>query len=290
MINYQLNVEKSDGTTEIISIEIPLKAGTYDVKYTLGTGNAISAGTIVVNETENTYNLNITLSDNEVKTVQIKTPVALTFANATWEQIDEICRTSQLNDYFAGYATKDLTLNNGTVLRLSILSSGRQTIDGVECDRLAIGMIDFAGFGWSEDAIGSDGSEDLSDYVDGIFENLIPQDLKNVIKTTTVYYSDRHSTQEHPEYFHLVPYCCRNFPPLVNYIDTPTRTYNGEQMRYPPSTIYSGNLLVLDRGSFRNSLTGVQQVRYGYSDGTHVVLNPSYTAGEVRAVAFYFNI
>lgn len=138
--NYQLNIEKSDGTTENISIEIPLKAGTYDVKYTLGTGNAISAGTIVVNSTENTYNLNITLSNNEVKTVQIKTPVILTFADATWEQIAQFSEAGKASEYFAVGDEKTIQLSTGEEITLVILGFNHDDLTSGGKAGMTIGM------------------------------------------------------------------------------------------------------------------------------------------------------
>lgn len=291
--NYQLNIEKSDGTTENISIEIPLKAGTYDVKYTLGTGNAISAGTIVVNETENTYNLNITLSNDEIKTVQIKTPVALTFANATWEQIDEICHLgeSAAEDWFGGFAQRDVLLNNGTTIKLGIAEYTGDEINysdevGYNRGRLVVTLQELSVFSYSEDGTS------LGDYVNDIFENQFPQDLKNVIKQVRVFYTDGFSTQPHYDLFKLVPCYGKNFPPITNYITDKSYTYQGVRFRYPPSAVYAGDgeALVFDRGNFRNSLTGNLQSRYGYLSSYHVLLNENYAGGETRKISFYFNI
>lgn len=288
-----MNIEKSDGTTENISIEIPLKAGTYDVKYTLGTGNAISAGTIVVNETENTYNLNITLSNNEVKTVQIKTPVALTFANATWEQIDEICHLSEdaAEDWFGGFAVRDVVLNNGATIKLGIANyTGDEIVNSTEVGydrgRLVVTLQELSGFSYSEDGTS------LGEYVNNIFENQFPQDLKNVIKEVRVFYSHDNTTHLGYDVYKLVPCYGKNFPMITNYITDKSREYQGTQFRYPPSAVYGGNgeALVLDRGNFRNSLSGNLQSRYGYLSGYHVLLNENYAGGETRKISFYFNI
>lgn len=184
--NYQLNIEKSDGTTENISIEIPLKAGTYDVKYTLGTGNAISAGTIVVNSTENTYNLNITLSNNEVKTVQIKTPVILTFADATWEQIAQFSEAGKASEYFAVGDEKTIQLSTGEEITLVILGFNHDDLsDGSGKAGMTIGMKNLFGVrrmnGSPTNTGGWEGSE-MHTNMQTYLEKL-PSDLQAVIKS-----------------------------------------------------------------------------------------------------------
>lgn len=184
--NYQLNIEKSDGTTETISIEIPLKAGTYDVKYTLGTGNAISAGTIVVNETENTYNLNITLSNNEVKTVQIKTQ-ALTFANATWEQIAQVSESGNASSYFAVGDEKTIQLLTGEYVTFVILGFNHDDLsDGSGKAGMSIGMKNLLATIYQMNAIGTNaGGWNESKMRTSTMATLLsqlPSDLQSVIK------------------------------------------------------------------------------------------------------------
>lgn len=185
--NYQLNIEKSDGTTENISIEIPLKVGTYDVKYTLGTGNAISAGTIVVNETENTYNLNVTLSDNEVKTVQIKTPVALTFANATWEQIAQVSESGNASSHFAVGDEKTIQLSTGEAITLVILGFNHDDFTSGGKAGMSIGMKNLLATTYrmnttKTNAGGWDESEMRTTTMQTLLGQL-PSDLQAVIKS-----------------------------------------------------------------------------------------------------------
>lgn len=187
--NYQLNIEKSDGTTENISIEIPLKAGTYDVKYTLGTGNAISAGTIVVSDTENTYNLNITLSNDEVKTVQIKTPVALTFANATWEQIAQFSEEGKASEYFSVGDEKTIQLLTGEYVTFVILGFNHDDLsDGSGKAGMSIGMKNLLATTYpmknsvGTNAGGWDKCAMLNSTLNTIF-NQFPPSCKNIIKT-----------------------------------------------------------------------------------------------------------
>jgi len=122
---YQLNIAKSDGTSESVSFTILDVIGTYNIKFTLSDGQEIDAGNITVDDTEHTYNLKLTLSDGSTITAgEIVTPAGIykpTFANSSWDKIAEISESGLAREYFAVGDEKTIRLSTGEEITLVIL-------------------------------------------------------------------------------------------------------------------------------------------------------------------------
>lgn len=140
---YQLNITKSDGTSETVSFVIPDIEGTYKVKFALSDGREIDAGSITVDDAEHSYELRITLSDEStINAGTIVTPVEVfQFAGASWSEIAEISEAGNANEYFAVGDEKTITLSTGEEITLVILGFDHDDLsDGSGKAGMTIGM------------------------------------------------------------------------------------------------------------------------------------------------------
>ena len=143
--SYQLNITKSDGTSETVSFAVPDTAGTYKLKFTLSNGEEIDAGNITVDDAEHSYDLKLTLSDGSVINAgTIVTPVGVTapvFASASWAEIAEISEAGNASAYFAVGDEKTIELSTGEQLTLVILGFDHDDLtDGSGKAGMTIGM------------------------------------------------------------------------------------------------------------------------------------------------------
>lgn len=187
---YQLNIEKSDGTTEKVSFTIPASIGTYNIKFILSDGRVIVAGNINVDDTEHTYNLKLTLSDGStinagtIVTPAVSPPV---FASASWAEIAGISEAGKASAYFAVGDEKTIELSTGEQITLVILGFDHDDLsDGSGKAGMTIGMKNLLATKYSMDVTDtSDGwykSEMRKSTMTRLLSSL-PSDLQAAIKT-----------------------------------------------------------------------------------------------------------
>lgn len=143
--SYQLNITKSDGTSETVSFVIPDIEGTYKVKFALSNGQEIDAGNITIDDAEHSYDLKLTLSDGStINAGTIVTPVGVpapVFASASWAEIAEISEAGNASAYFAVGDEKTIELSTGEQLTLVILGFDHDDLtDGSGKAGMTIGM------------------------------------------------------------------------------------------------------------------------------------------------------
>lgn len=130
---YQLNIEKSDGTSESVSFTIPDSARTYNLRFTTSDGPYFDAGDITVDTSEHSYNLEVELSDGTtINAGTIVTPIAQkpTFRDAYWHEIKEISESGKASEYFAVGDEKTIELSTGEQVTLVILGFDHDEILG----------------------------------------------------------------------------------------------------------------------------------------------------------------
>lgn len=128
---YQLDITKSDGTSEKISFTITDVTRTYKLRFKCSDGSDIYAGDISVGKTENSYDLKLKLSNESVINVgTIVTPVAQTpsFNEASWSIIEKISESGKANEYFAVGDEKTIELSTGEQITLVILGFNHDEI------------------------------------------------------------------------------------------------------------------------------------------------------------------
>lgn len=122
---YNLNINKSDGTSESVSLTIPGFTGTHNIKFTLSNGEEIDAGNITVDETEHTYDLKLALSNGSTINVgSIITPIGVskpTLESLSWAEIAEISEAGKASEYFAVGDEKTIELSTGEKVTLVII-------------------------------------------------------------------------------------------------------------------------------------------------------------------------
>lgn len=98
--SYQLNITKSDGTSETVSFVIPDIEGTYKVKFALSDGQEIDAGNITVDDAEHSYDLKLTLSDGStINAGIITTPVTAPPEIFTFSETNTAATVTGLTDH-----------------------------------------------------------------------------------------------------------------------------------------------------------------------------------------------
>ena len=144
--NYNLKIDKSDGTSENILFSIPDQEGTYSLKFTMSDGSTINAGNVTVNDTENVYDLKLTLSNgNTLNVGRITTPIAVhipsVLADATWAQIAEASEAGEAANYWAVGDEKTITLTTGEQVTFVILGFNHDNLsDGSGKAGITFGM------------------------------------------------------------------------------------------------------------------------------------------------------
>lgn len=130
---YQLNIEKSDGTSESVSFTIPDSARTYNLRFITSDGPYFDAGDITVDTSEHSYNLEVELSDGTtINAGTIVTPASQipTFSDASWGEIEEISESGKASEYFAVGDEKTIELSTGEQVNLVILGFDHDEILG----------------------------------------------------------------------------------------------------------------------------------------------------------------
>ena len=122
----------------------------------------------------------------------------LTFANASWEQINEICMAGQSADYFAVGDTKEITVDS-TVYTVRIIGLNMDThaYDGYTLGITAmITPVSYSHINGSSSMATSWGSSHLSyKWLTNTFKPSLPAELRSVMKTvvkqTALYHSGK---------------------------------------------------------------------------------------------------
>lgn len=188
---YQLNMAKSDGTSETVSFTILDIVGTYKLKFTLSDGQEIDAGNITIDDAEHSYDLKLTLSDGStINAGTIVTPAAVSapvFASASWAEIAEISEAGNASAYFAVGDEKTIELSTGEQITLVILGFDHDDLsDGSGKAGMTIGMKNLLATKFRMDVTAtSDGwyeSEMRTSTMTTLLSHL-PSDLQAAIKT-----------------------------------------------------------------------------------------------------------
>ena len=187
---YQLNIAKSDGTSETVSFAIPDIARTYKLKFTLSDGQEIDAGNITVDGSEHSYDLKLTLSDGStINAGTIVTPIPPpTFASASWSRIAEISEAGNASEYFSVGDEKTIELTTGEKITLTILGFDHDDLTGGGGKAgMSIGMKNLLAARYYMNAtLTSEGGWDKSEMRTTTMQTLLeqlPSDLQAVIKS-----------------------------------------------------------------------------------------------------------
>ena len=185
--NYQLNITKSDGTSETVSFAVPDTAGTYKLKFTLSNGEEIDAGNITVDDAEHSYSLKLTLSDGStIDAGTIVTPIVIpTFGNMSWAEIAAVSEAGNASTTFAVGDEKTITLSTGEEITLVILGFDHDDLsDGSGKAGMTIGMKNLLSKSYRWNATFTDWGEcEMRIETLQTLLSQLPSDLQAIIKT-----------------------------------------------------------------------------------------------------------